>query len=101
RSGRPESERFVRSYRTWTFKELYARLPARVQQQATAAYDLFKQNPNHPSLHFKVVSAEVPPLYSVRVGLGYRALGLRVEDDLIIWTWIGSHTHYDKALRTR
>lgn len=38
------------------------------------------------------------PLYSVRIGISYRALGLREDDDLIVWIWIGSHTDYDKLL---
>jgi hypothetical protein len=49
----------VKSYRTWAFKELYAKLPEHLQRQATAAYMLFEQNPNHPSLHFKLVSDEI------------------------------------------
>jgi len=91
----------VKSFRTWAFKEHFAKLPEHIQKQATAAYELFEQNPSHPSLHFKLVSDDNPPLCSVRVGIGYRALGLRVEDDLIIWIWIGSHTVYDKRLKTR
>jgi hypothetical protein len=89
----------VRSFRTWAFKQIYAELPEHVQKQATAAYTLFETNPFHPSLHFKQVSNDIPPLYSIRIGIGYRALGLRVEDDLIIWKWIGSHTLYDKMLK--
>jgi hypothetical protein len=37
------------------------------------------------------------PIYSVRIGLHYRALGLK-EDDTIIWFWIGSHAEYDKLI---
>jgi hypothetical protein len=73
-------------------------LPTDVRQQAYAAYRLFKDDPFHPSLQFKRVS-EKKPLYSVRVGSGYRALGLREENDLVVWIWIGSHADYDKLLR--
>jgi hypothetical protein len=38
-------------------------------------------------------------LYSVRVGKSYRALGLLVDTDLIIWIWIGSHAEYDKFIK--
>lgn len=38
------------------------------------------------------------PIYSVRVSLGYRALGVR-ERDLMTWFWIGSHTDYERMLR--
>jgi hypothetical protein len=34
-------------------------------------------------------------LYSVRVGLGYRALGV-LDGSTILWYWIGPHAAYDK-----
>jgi len=37
-------------------------------------------------------------VYSIRVGIGWRALGLNV-DDAIVWFWIGSHADYIKLLR--
>jgi len=37
------------------------------------------------------------PIYSARVGLGYRVLGLW-EGDTITWFWIGSHAEYDTLL---
>jgi hypothetical protein len=55
---------------------------------------LFEQNPFHPSLHFKHLDP-VRGIWSVRVGIGYRALGIR-EADKITWFWIGSHSDYDK-----
>ena len=61
-----------------------------------AAYRLFLENPRHPSLHFKKVHNR-DPIYSARVTLGYRALGL-LEDGDITWFWIGSHAEYDRVL---
>jgi hypothetical protein len=37
-------------------------------------------------------------VWSIRVGLHYRALGLAKEDG-IEWFWIGAHDEYDKILR--
>jgi hypothetical protein len=54
-------------------------------------------NPYHPSLHLKQVSHK-KDVYSVRIGISYRALGLRKDDDVIVWFWIGSHAEYDKLL---
>jgi hypothetical protein len=54
-------------------------------------------DPYHNSLQFKRVSPR-QPIYSVRVGLGYRALGLR-EDEHLYWFWIGPHAEYDELLR--
>jgi len=36
-------------------------------------------------------------LFSVRVGLSYRALGVEVEGG-VLWFWIGSHADYDKIV---
>ncbi len=87
----------MKSKRSRRFRELLRNLPPDVKLQAYAAYRLFKLDPYHPGLHFKQVSA-TQPLYSVRIGKGYRALGLREEDDLIVWLWIGSHAEYDKII---
>ena len=38
-------------------------------------------------------------VYSVRVTLGFRALGL-LEGEEITWFWIGSHADYDRLLKT-
>ncbi len=37
------------------------------------------------------------PIYSVRVGRGYRAVGIR-EVEEVIWLWIVSHVAYDQLL---
>ena len=55
-----------------------------------------RENPGHPSLHFKKVH-DRDPIYSARVTLGYRAVGL-LEDDEITWFWIGTHAGYDRLL---
>ena len=82
---------------TRRFRELFAALPAHVQQQAREAYRLFQQNPAHPGLRFKQVHAD-PPIYSARLGISYRAVGIR-DGDTIVWYWIGSHADYDNLLK--
>jgi hypothetical protein len=79
------------------FRQQLAGLPAAVQEQAARAYALWRSNPYHNSLQFKRGSQR-QPIYAVRIGLGYRALGLR-EADHIYWFWIGSHAEYDELLR--
>jgi len=86
----------MNSRTTRRFRELLAALPAHVRQQARDAYQLFRQNPSHPGLRFKKVHSD-PPMYSARVGIGYRAVGA-LEGDTAIWFWIGSHANYDKLL---
>ena len=84
------------SKRTKQFRALFAELPESVQRQANDAYRLFRANPSHPGLAFKQVSAN-GPVYSVRIGLHYRALAIR-KPDYLLWFWIGSHADYDKML---
>ena len=75
------------------FWRRYHRLPEETRQLADKNYKLLKANPYHPSLHFKKVGT----LWSVRVGSGYRALGLD-EGDTVQWFWIGTHNEYDKLI---
>lgn len=83
----------MKNRRTKEFRKQFARLPRDVQDQAKAAYRLFKENPYHPSLHFKCIDSQ-ESLYSVRVGLPYRAVGVW-EGDTIFWYFIGSHEDYN------
>jgi hypothetical protein len=75
------------------FWECFDALPGRVQKLARRNYELLKEDPRHPSLHFKKVGR----YRSVRVGLQYRALGVEIPEG-ILWFWIGSHAEYDKLL---
>lgn len=87
----------MKSKRAKRFRDLLRALPSDAKTQAYAAYRLFKRDPFHPSLQFKRVSKQ-KLLYSVRIGISYRALGFREADDLIVWVWIGPHSEYDKLL---
>lgn len=86
----------MRSRTTRAFRESYAGLPESIRNQADRSYARFQTDPHHPSLRFKKVHA-TRPIYSVRVSLEYRAVGV-LEGDNIIWFWIGSHSDYDKLL---
>lgn len=77
------------------FWQYYDALPANIQKLARDNYELLKQNPSHPSLHFKPVKNGA--FRSVRVSSGYRALGIPVDQG-VQWFWIGSHADYDKLL---
>jgi hypothetical protein len=78
------------------FWAAYRDLPSDVQLTAQKAYRLFREDPQHPSLQFKRINSR-EPVYSVRVSLGYRALGL-LENDEVTWFWIGTHSTYDRLL---
>lgn len=86
----------MKSSTTERFRKELQKLPERTQRQAKEAYELFLQDPFHRSLEFKRIR-QTRPIYSVRVGIGNRALGVRNEDQ-IVWYWIGSHEEYDKLI---
>lgn len=71
----------------------YEALPAEVRTLADKAYQLLKNDPRHPSLHFKRIGG----VWSVRVGAHDRALGTDV-DGAIVWFWIGTHAEYDRIV---
>ncbi len=75
---------------------MFAALPKEIQAQARRVYRLFRADPAHPSLRFKKVE-QTENIYSVRIGLGYRALGI-LEGSVVTWFWIGSHADYDRLL---
>lgn len=72
------------------FWACYDKLPAEIKEQADKNYKLLKDNPGHPSLHFK----KIENYYSVRVSLRYGILGIAVEEG-IVWFCIGKHLKYD------
>jgi len=86
----------VISHTTKRFRALYDEFPAEIQNQVRRAYRLFQDNPSHPSLRFKPVHT-TQPIYSVRIGQGYRAVGV-VSGEEIVWYWVGSHADYDRLL---
>lgn len=87
----------MRSTTTERFWKLYAELPEEVQQRADAAYELWQINPQAHGLYFKLVGKQ-RPVYSVRIGRGHRALGIR-EGDSVLWFWIGLHDEYERLLK--
>jgi hypothetical protein len=89
----------VKSGTTERFRKALAALPDEVQEQARSAYRQFMRDPHHPGLRFKPVHPS-QPVYSARVGRGYRALGV-LDGDTVIWYWIGSHAEYDRMLKQR
>lgn len=76
------------------FWQQYRALPRNVRRAADRQYRRLRDDPRHPSLHFK----SVPGGYSVRVSLDYRALARPQPDGALVWVWIGSHAEYDKLL---
>jgi len=76
------------------FWNLFANLPESVQIVARKNFDLLKDDPSHPSLHFK----KVGKLWSVRAGINHRALAAEDGADFI-WVWIGPHDEYRRLIK--
>lgn len=53
-------------------------------------------DPHHPSIQFKKIGS----VWSARVTADYRALGV-MEDNTVIWFWIGNHHAYEQLLKGR
>lgn len=78
------------------FWEGFSNLPQIVQERAKKQFELLKENPSHPSLHFK----KVGKFWSVRISDFYRALAVKDGDDYI-WVWIGTHDDYEKMIKRK
>lgn len=77
-----------------SFWKAYVPLDEKIKKRARKTYELFSENPFHPSLHFKCINAE-ENIWSVRVTLGYRAIGI-MDEDTVTWFWIGDHDSYER-----
>ena len=84
----------MRHFASPAFWEAYRKLPENVRALADRNYALLKDNPQHPSLHFKKTGR----FWSVRVGLRHRALAVEADEGLV-WFWIGSHADYDALIK--
>jgi hypothetical protein len=88
----------MKSETTEKFRLLFASAPADRQLRIRGAYRLWKRDPTHPSLRFKKVHPRLP-IYSARVDLDWRAIGL-LEEDTVVWFWVGPHRHYEALLKS-
>lgn len=87
----------MKHFTTPDFWKHYRQLPNQIQELADKNFELLKANPRYPSLHFKKVGNK-KQLWSVRVGLHYRALGVDKPKG-VVWFWIGTHDDYDRLIR--
>ncbi|RKU30570.1 hypothetical protein C6499_05905 [Candidatus Poribacteria bacterium] len=86
----------MNSRTTKRFRQMLAKLPSNIQQQAKGAYKPFRENSHHPSLQFKK-TYDTEPIYFVGININYRTIGV-VENEEIVWFWIGPHAEYENLL---
>ncbi len=87
----------MESKTTEKFRKCFESLPDIVQEEARKVYAKWRTNPYNEKLKFKKIHNK-GDIYSVRIGLNWRAIGLKNEDK-VIWFWIGSHSDYDKLIK--
>ena len=85
----------MKSLTTPDFWEAYAVLSPKIKEQAKKAYQLWKNNQFHPSLHFKKVGDN---LWSARITANYRSLAFIQGDDYYL-IWICSHDDHEELIR--
>ena len=88
----------MKSKRTRNFKKLFDELPDHIKENSKKQYQLFVENPAHPSLRTKLIGStrnKKYKVYEVTVSMGYRATYF-VDDDVYVWFWIGTHSSFDK-----
>ena len=83
----------MKHHTTKSFWQHYESLPLQIRKIADKNFELLKHNPHHPSLQLKKIQI----LWSVRVGLNYRALAME-EHDGVYWFWIGTHDEYERLI---
>ncbi len=81
---------------TLDFIETFRKLPDRIRKIARKNYKIWKQNPSQPGLEFKKIN-KTKDIYSIRIGIGWRALGVMKDHATIVWFW--SHSKYDELLK--
>lgn len=86
----------MKSQTTIQFRKQFSALPKQIQEQTRKAYRQFQDDSSHPSLRFKKIHSQLP-IYSARINKDYRVAG-QLEQDTVIWFWIGSHAEYDLLL---
>ena len=84
----------MKSHSLPSFWETYKKLDLNTRKRTRKAYRLWAEDPFHPSLRFKCINSE-EGIWSVRITLGVRALGL-LDDDTVTWFWIGNHDDYER-----
>ncbi len=68
----------MKHYTSSDFWQHFQNLPTNIKQLAEKNFELLKSNPKHPSLQLK----KIDELWSVRIGLHYRAIGIDIQDGI-------------------
>ena len=81
-----------------SFWNHFSQLSEENRKTAKEKFRLWKNNPWHSSLRFKCVNSP-KELWSARVSKNIRAVGIKSNDNEIVWFWIGNHKEYDRLIK--
>ncbi len=89
----------TRNVRTGSCRSMFEALSPALQRNANAAFQMFLENPDHPSLRRHQLQdthrgRHRSGSWSVSINLQYRAIYV-VDGDTNVWYWIGSHSDYN------
>ena len=88
------TNKHVMDFKRGNFKEfwmMYEKLPNDTKRLADETFSLLKEDPKNTSLQL----TKVGRYWSIRIGEKYRALGVEVDKDGLLWCWIGSYSEYN------
>lgn len=72
-------------------------LPEDVKKLAEKNYKLWRESKNAPGLRFKQIHKTLP-IYSFRVGMKHRTVGVETADNKIAWFWVGSFETFNETI---
>ncbi|CCQ73267.1 Conserved protein of unknown function [Magnetospira sp. QH-2] len=82
--------------RSGAYWDSFEELPGEIRKLAEKNFKTWKTNPNAPGLRFKQIHKDLP-VYSFRVGMKHRTVGVEAEDGALIWFWVGSFETFAAA----
>jgi mRNA-degrading endonuclease RelE of RelBE toxin-antitoxin system len=76
------------------FKRALKNLPPEIRQKVKKTFELFRENPRHPSFHTKKVKG-LKNIWEGRIDINYRFL-FRYDGDTVVFLNIGPHDIIDE-----
>ncbi|MDZ7744492.1 MAG: type II toxin-antitoxin system mRNA interferase toxin, RelE/StbE family [Candidatus Saccharibacteria bacterium] len=77
---------------TRRFKKQFQALKKNEQKRFWERLELFIQNPDHAQLRRHVLKGKYTGLYSINIGGDIRAVYIEMDDELILFKLIGTHS---------
>jgi addiction module RelE/StbE family toxin len=79
---------------TQTFEKHFMRLPLSIKKKAVKKEQLFRENPQHPSLRLHKLSGKLSHYWSISVDRQYRIIFRYHNSNTIVFIDIGTHSIY-------